>query len=227
MLVTAPLALHGGSLAPAAGVLAGETPVVQAPPAPVVENTAVSVRRADLEVLAEHSVTIVGAVLRSPGAVDRRSPGLAGASVLLQVRERHRWQTVAGTHAGLRGRYRLRFVPRHPGSDLVRMRFAGDARDRGSHRLLGILNVFREVGASWYGGGGSLACGGWLTSSTLGVANKTLPCGTRVTLRYDGRTVRVPVVDRGPYVEGREYDLTEATKRALGFEGVGEVWATA
>jgi rare lipoprotein A len=73
---------------------------------------------------------------------------------------------------------------------------------------------------------GSLACGGWLTSATLGVANKTLPCGTLVTLRYDGRTVRVPVVDRGPYVAGREYDLTEATKRALGFEGVGEVWAT-
>jgi rare lipoprotein A (peptidoglycan hydrolase) len=36
----------------------------------------------------------------------------------------------------------------------------------------------------------------------------------------------VPVVDRGPYVAGREYDLTEATKRALGFEGTGEVWAT-
>ena len=59
----------------------------------------------------------------------------------------------------------------------------------------------------------------------LGVANKTLPCGTLVTLRYGGRTVRVPVVDRGPYVEGREFDLTEATKRALGFEGVGEVWS--
>ena len=55
----------------------------------------------------------------------------------------------------------------------------------------------------------------------MGVANKTLPCGTLVTLRYDGRTVRVPVVDRGPYVAGREFDLTEATKQALGFGGVG------
>jgi rare lipoprotein A (peptidoglycan hydrolase) len=60
----------------------------------------------------------------------------------------------------------------------------------------------------------------------MGVANKTLPCGTLVTLRYGGRTVRVPVVDRGPYVEGREFDLTEATKEALGFAGVGEVWST-
>jgi rare lipoprotein A len=60
----------------------------------------------------------------------------------------------------------------------------------------------------------------------MGVANKTLPCGTEVTLRYDGRTVRVAVIDRGPYVAGREFDLTEATKQALGFGGVGEVWST-
>ncbi|MGA2163275.1 MAG: septal ring lytic transglycosylase RlpA family protein [Solirubrobacteraceae bacterium] len=93
-------------------------------------------------------------------------------------------------------------------------------RDRHRH-----LRRYRLVEVSWYGGGGSLACGGWLTSATLGVANKTLPCGTRVTLRYHGRTVRVRVIDRGPYVAGREYDLTEATARALGFEGVGEVWA--
>jgi rare lipoprotein A (peptidoglycan hydrolase) len=98
---------------------------------------------------------------------------------------------------------------------------------RAAHRPAGHRHrhVYRLVEVSWYGGGGSLACGGWLTSSTMGVANKTLPCGTRVTLRYHGRTVRVRVIDRGPYVAGREYDLTEATARALGFEGVGEMWA--
>ncbi len=106
------------------------------------------------------------------------------------------------------------------------MRFAGAPGEDGSGRVVGRLNVYRLAEASWYGGEGSLACGGWLTSTTMGVANKTLPCGTLVTLRYDGHTVRVPVVDRGPYVAGREYDLTEATKQALGFEGVGEVWAT-
>jgi rare lipoprotein A (peptidoglycan hydrolase) len=36
----------------------------------------------------------------------------------------------------------------------------------------------------------------------------------------------VPVIDRGPYVPGRDFDLTEATKCALGFEGVGEVWSS-
>lgn len=108
----------------------------------------------------------------------------------------------------------------------MRLRFGGDAADRPTQRPLGRLNVFRLAEASWYASGGSLACGGLLTTSTMGVANKTLPCGTLVTLRYDGRTVRVPVIDRGPYVAGREFDLTEATKNALGFEGVGEVWST-
>ena len=34
------------------------------------------------------------------------------------------------------------------------------------------------------------------------------------------------MVDRGPYVAGREFDLTEATKQALGFGDLGEVWST-
>ena len=60
----------------------------------------------------------------------------------------------------------------------------------------------------------------------MGVASKTLPCGSLVMLRYHGRSVRVPVVDRGPYVPGREFDLTEATKQALGFGDTGQVWST-
>jgi len=86
---------------------------------------------------------------------------------------------------------------------------------------------YRIAGASWYGGktmwGRSTACGQVLQPTTIGVANKTLPCGTMVKLRYNGRAITVPVIDRGPYVAGREYDLTEATKDALGFPGVGYV----
>jgi rare lipoprotein A len=87
--------------------------------------------------------------------------------------------------------------------------------------------VFRTAVASWYGPGlygGGLACGGTLTPGTLGVAHKTLPCGTRVTLRYHSHQVTVPVVDRGPYVAGRDYDLTGATRARLHFQGgVGTV----
>ena len=42
------------------------------------------------------------------------------------------------------------------------------------------------------------ACGGTLTAGRLGVAHKSLPCGTKVTFQHGGRTVRVPVIDRGP-----------------------------
>lgn len=62
----------------------------------------------------------------------------------------------------------------------------------------------------------------------MGVANKTLPCGThvRVCLNRSGPCVDVTVVDRGPYIAGREFDLTEATANAIGFmsRGVGPVW---
>jgi hypothetical protein len=220
-------ATHALPVAPLteAGVLA-DAPSGEAGSAVQVENTALGVRGDDLNVLAGHAATVTGTLLGARGSVDGRPAGLADRTVVLQVRERGGWRTRAGTRTGAHGRYRLRYRPRRIGSEVVRMRFAGDGEDRGSHRRLGRLNSFRLADASWYGGGGSLACGGWLTSSTLGVANKTLPCGTLVTLRYDGRTVRVPVVDRGPYVAGREFDLTEATKRALGFEGVGEVWAS-
>lgn len=210
---------------------ASQAPGGQAPPLvhPVAVATALSVAHDDLDVLAGRRATVLG-VLRI-GRHDASSPRLpkrllTGKLVKLQIRVHRRWRTVAETQTGARGRYRLRYRTGAIGSEPARVRFAGDAGDRGSHRRLGRLNVYRIVGASWYGGGGGLACGGSLTSATLGVANKTLPCGTLVTLRYGGHELRVPVIDRGPYVAGREYDLTEATKRTLGFEGTGDVWAT-
>jgi hypothetical protein len=146
--------------------------------------------------------------------------------VYLQRFGRHGWRSISHTFTGARGRFALHYTPHHLLSERVRVLVAGDSSELSVRGNVGRLTSYRLADASWYGGGGSLACGGRLTSATLGVANKTLPCGTLVTLRYGSRSVRVPVVDRGPYVEGREFDLTEATKRALGFEGVGEVWST-
>ncbi len=82
------------------------------------------------------------------------------------------------------------------------------------------------AGASWYGPGlwgNSTACGATLRPSTIGVAHKTLPCGTMVRFVYHGRTVVAPVIDRGPYVKGRAFDLTAAAAEALEFEGVGRL----
>ena len=73
--------------------------------------------------------------------------------------------------------------------------------------------------ASWYGPGfygNRTACGQTYTPEILGVAHKTLPCGTLLTLTYGARAVTVAVIDRGPYVAGRTLDLSNATKLALG-----------
>lgn len=52
------------------------------------------------------------------------------------------------------------------------------------------------------------ACGLALTKDLEGVAHRTLPCGTMVTFNWEGMTHTFPVVDRGPYVAGRIFDLT-------------------
>jgi rare lipoprotein A len=81
------------------------------------------------------------------------------------------------------------------------------------------VTVYLPSVASWYGPtlyGHGTACGEKLTRTILGVANKTLPCGEDVALYYHGRTLTVPVIDRGPYIKGRRYDLTYATAKALG-----------
>jgi hypothetical protein len=74
---------------------------------------------------------------------------------------------------------------------------------------------------SWYGPGfygQRTACGQVLTETLRGVANRTLPCGTLVQLRnpVTGAVITVPVVDRGPYVDGRQWDLTYAACSAIG-----------
>jgi rare lipoprotein A len=83
---------------------------------------------------------------------------------------------------------------------------------------------FRLAGASWYGPGlwgHKTACGETLRPTTIGVAHKTLPCGTVVKFVYHGHAVTAPVIDRGPYIKGRSFDLTAAAAEALDFEGVG------
>ena len=73
--------------------------------------------------------------------------------------------------------------------------------------------------ASWYGPGfygNRTACGQTYSQAILGVAHRTLPCGTLVTLTYGAHSVTVPVIDRGPFVAGRSLDLSYATKLVLG-----------
>jgi rare lipoprotein A (peptidoglycan hydrolase) len=89
-----------------------------------------------------------------------------------------------------------------------------------------VFSPFKTAGASWYGPGlygHKTACGQTLRATTIGVAHRNLPCGTMVKFVYGGHAVVAPVIDRGPYVKGRAWDLTAAASEVLEFDGVGMV----
>lgn len=85
-------------------------------------------------------------------------------------------------------------------------------------------SVLRSRVVTWYGPGfygRRTACGQRLTKKLVGVAHRTLPCGTRVRFISDGKTVVAPVVDRGPHTRGVHYDLTWSAARQLGVLAAG------
>jgi hypothetical protein len=138
-----------------------------------------------------------------------------------------------GTQRRLRtspsGTFRARWRTDRTGAYEVRAYGVHDRRAAAAVSPARSLTVYRLAAASYYGPGlygGGVACGGTLQPHTLGVASRTLPCGSRVKLRYRGHTVTVPVIDRGPYVAGRDFDLTAATKARLHFPALGVLMAT-
>lgn len=76
--------------------------------------------------------------------------------------------------------------------------------------------------ASWYAPEGT-ASGITYGAGTVGVAHKTLPFGTVRWFHRAGRTQDAPVIDRGPYIAGREWDLTAQLAQDLALGGVGSV----
>jgi rare lipoprotein A len=133
------------------------------------------------------------------------------------------------THTNGHGRFTVRLPANKLGTHRVTVKSGGSKLASASRDKAGKVTVYRNALASWYGPGlygNGVACGGTLTPSTIGVANKTLPCGTKVKFRYHGHSVTAPVIDRGPYSGNREFDLTEATKNKLHFPGVATLQAS-
>ncbi len=155
----------------------------------------------------------------------RLMPWRAGREVRLVGHSGRRgWSTLARTRTRARGRFTLRFAADSGVDRRLRVVFDGDRANRGLSARAGTLTVFSDESvASWYDDAGGTACG---FHAGLGVANKSLPCGTRVRFRYGGRSVTATVDDRGPFVSGRTWDLNQNVAAALGFGGVGTVWAT-
>ena len=149
--------------------------------------------------------------------------GDAGKTVLVQLRgakTKWTWQTAAQGQVRGDGTFSAVWQTNHIGRFAIRavVPSAGGAQDAAGLPSV-TVTVYRSSVATLYGPGfwgRRTACGVVLRRSTIGLANRTLPCGTPVAVYYGGRTLIVPVIDRGPYANGADWDLTMATGRALG-----------
>lgn len=82
----------------------------------------------------------------------------------------------------------------------------------------------RTMIASYYGRsfeGRLTASGEPFDADAYTAANRSLPLGTKLRVSYGGESVVVTVNDRGPYVAGRDLDLSLAAARKIGLTGSG------
>ncbi|MCW3065213.1 MAG: Rare lipoprotein, partial [Solirubrobacterales bacterium] len=171
-----------------------------------------------------------GALVKTVERFHGTVPGGAGRAVAVQVLTAARaWATVAQTTVGADGSFVARWRAAHIGRYQARaVVLSGSAASVGTPPVL-TVTVYHSATATWYGPGfygKTTACGVQLTHQTLGVAHRALPCGTQVSILFNGHTIAVPVIDRGPFANGAEWDLTQATAQALGIaatETIGEL----
>ena len=139
------------------------------------------------------------------------------------------WRSEARTVVGRRGRFLVRWSPRVLGQQRIR----ATLQRRRSATVTSAspevsVRVFKPAMATWYGPGlygNTTACGQKLTKELVGIAHKSLPCGTMVEVAYRGTSIVVPVVDRGPFVKGMTWDLTSAAAEQLGFAETARIGA--
>ena len=175
-----------------------------------------------------------GALLERTLAIrGRTEPGDAGRPVRIEVQNLDgSWRQIAATTVAQDATFAARWLTDTAGRLTLRavVDRPADAATAASAPLVAQTTIFKGAVASWYGPGffgRKTACGTRLTRKTLGVAHKTLPCGTKVDLYHAGRTITVPVIDRGPFVAGREWDLTQATAAAIGVKSTVRIGALA
>jgi len=233
---SAPASSNGPRNGPASASAAGATPAgatrMPGTPAPAT-NAATPPGAALIPPSQPQPVAVAAKLVASTGAIDalggRRLelrgellPRRAGRLVRLQSLARGHWRTLAVARTRASGRYVVHYLPAATHSRTVRFRFRGDSRNAAVSTAGRRLVLLEPAVASWYEDGGNTACG---FHAADGIANKELPCGTKVTIAYHGRTVTAVVDDRGPFVAGREFDLNQSTAAALGFNGVDTVWS--
>ena len=155
----------------------------------------------------------------------------AGTQIAIQRSGRQTgwiWATTATTTVAQDGTFTATWTTNHIGRFAVRAVALSSIGQPEAETAPLTSTVFLQARATLYGPGlygRKTACGQRLTAQTIGVANRTLRCGESVAVLYDGRTINVPVIDRGPYANGASWDLTEATGQALGMDGTSEIGA--
>jgi len=140
------------------------------------------------------------------------------------------WVPVATATAQSGGSFTATWRPSRAGQMTIRAMIKGTQASSATAAPTLSITVYRRSTATLYGPGfygHRTACGQILRRRTIGVANRTLPCGTPVQIYYKGQVITVPVIDRGPYAHGANWDLTMATGRALGMLGTAVIGATA
>ena len=103
---------------------------------------------------------------------------------------------------------------------------ASSSRSSSSSSRSSSSSGWKSAKVSWYGPGfygNTMAGGGTLQPSSMVVAHRTMAFGTKVQFQYNGKSCTATVMDRGPHVSGREFDLGPGTAKSLGFGGVGTV----
>jgi rare lipoprotein A len=191
----------------------------EAPPAPATEGV-ITAQGAQVAI-ATRAGTMVRKLARFRGSVPASA---AGRTVSIERFDdaARAWAVVATATVAADGTYLARWRADSAGQYRVRAVLdpSGEAVAANASPELSIT-VHRPAMATWYGPGfygRRTACGIRMTRSLLGVAHKTLPCGTQVAVLYKGRRITVPVVDRGPFRANTHWDLTAATAGALRFK---------
>lgn len=144
---------------------------------------------------------------------------------------KNQWVNTASATVGSSGAFAAQWQASTSGGFAVRaiLSHTGVSGQSASAWPMVKVIVYRMAIATIYGGpwGSTTACGETLHRTTLGVANRTLPCGTKVSIYFKGRTIVVPVIDRGPYANHADWDLTTATAHALHMYGTETLGAAA
>lgn len=180
--------------------------------------------------IAARESALLGSWLRVGGSLPQADSGRTVAIQVSGARTGGRWQTAAQTRVSANGGYSTSWWTNEVGQVAVRAVIApaGGASTASGLPTISVT-IYRPSVATLYGPGfygRHTACGIVLRRPTIGVANRTLPCGTPVAIYYGGRVMIVPVIDRGPYANGANWDLTMATGKALGMtetETIGAV----